>query len=38
MIKLVDNKLNSDNSKNKFPRMPQTGGNIILYGERPLNL
>jgi hypothetical protein len=36
MIKLVDRKLNSKN-ENTYPRMPQTGGKIILYGERTVN-
>ena len=35
MIKLVNRKLN--NNENTYPRMPQTGGKIILYGERTLN-
>ena len=36
MIKLVDRKLHSKN-KNIYPRMPQTGGKIVLYSERTIN-
>ena len=36
MIELINKKLNNDD--NKFPRMSQTGGKIILYGDRELNV
>jgi hypothetical protein len=35
MVELINKKLNNDNDK--FPRMSQTGGKIILYGDRELN-
>jgi hypothetical protein len=35
MIELIDNKLND--KQQKFKRMPQTGGKLILYGERSIN-
>jgi hypothetical protein len=34
MINLVDKKINQE--ENEFSRMPQTGGNLFLYGEREL--
>ena len=36
MIKLVDNKLNNNDDDKHFPRMPQTGGKLYLYGSRDL--
>jgi hypothetical protein len=36
MIELINKKLNNDDDK--FPRMSQTGGKIILYGDRELNV
>jgi len=36
MVELINKKLNNDNDK--FPRMSQTGGKIILYGDRELNI
>jgi hypothetical protein len=35
MIQLIDDKLND--KKQNFKRMPQTGGKLILYGERSIN-
>lgn len=35
MVELINKKLNNDDDK--FPRMSQTGGKIILYGDRELN-
>jgi hypothetical protein len=35
MIEIINKKLN--NEDDKFPRMSQTGGKIILYGDRNLN-
>lgn len=35
MVELINKKLN--NNDDKFPRMSQTGGKIILYGDRELN-
>lgn len=35
MIDIINKKLNNDDDK--FPRMSQTGGKIILYGDRQLN-
>ena len=36
MVELINKKLNNDDDK--FPRMSQTGGKIILYGDRELNI
>ena len=36
MIGLVDKKLNQGADSKEFPRMPQTGGKLLLYGSRDL--
>jgi hypothetical protein len=36
MVDIINKKLNND--EDKFPRMSQTGGKIILYGEREFNV
>ena len=40
IINIIDKKLHPENQTDtdKFPRMPQTGGKIMIFGERNLNL